>query len=110
MTARLTSATLVSALIRSVNNAGGAATVLAKGEATAGSILLICMEKAVVQSVKERLLCANGNYQWTSVGPADQDERDAYLARRRSFDPDLWLVELDIANAERFVAETGQMV
>jgi uncharacterized protein (TIGR00369 family) len=50
MSARLTSAMLVSAMIRRVNGAGGMATVLHKGEPELGAILLICMEKGIVQS------------------------------------------------------------
>lgn len=107
MTPRLTSAMLVSALVRRVNNEGGAATVLAKGDTTAGAILLILMERGIVQSVRERVLGGNGAYSWISVGPHDQADRDAYLNRRRDRDSDLWLVELDIANAERFTAEIG---
>jgi hypothetical protein len=107
VTARLTSAMLVSALIRRVGNEGGNATVLTKGDTTAGSILLICMEKGVVQSVRERVLDSAGVYAWTSVGPAEADELAGYLDRRRRRDGDLWLVELDIPNAERFAAETG---
>ena len=107
MTARLTSAMLVSALIRRVSNEGGNATVLAKGDATAGAILLICTEKGVVESVRERILDSMGIYVWTAVGPTAPDALADYLERRRSRDLDLWLVELDIANAERFAAETG---
>jgi hypothetical protein len=107
VTPRLTSAMLVSALIRRVGNEGGNATVIAKGDATAGSILLICMEKGVVQAVRERVLDVSGTYAWTPVGPADCDQLGDYLNRRRDRDTDLWLVELDIPNAERFAAETG---
>ncbi len=28
------------------------------------------------------------------------------IARKSRFDPDLWLIELDIADPERFIAET----
>lgn len=107
MTPRLTSAMLVSALIRRVGNEGGNATVLARGDATAGAIVLICMEKGVVQSVRERVLDKSGNYAWTVVGPSDAAALVDYLDRRRHRDTDLWLVELDIPNAERFAAETG---
>jgi hypothetical protein len=107
MSPRLTSAMLVSALVRRVNDEGGAATVLSKGDVTAGAILLILMERGIVQSVRERVLGGDGLYAWTAVGPAEQSDRDAYLRRRRERDSDLWLVELDIANAERFTAEIG---
>lgn len=109
MSARLTSAMLVAALIRRVNIAGGMATVLHKGEPDVGAIMLICMEKGIVQSVRERVLGMNGGYEWMPVGPGALHEIDDYLARRRARDPDLWLIELDIAQAERFAAEmTGE--
>ena len=109
-TPRLTSIMLVSAMVRRVNSAGGAAVVAARGDATAGSILLICLEKGRLSSYRERLLTANGSYRWEMVGPsADSDTGagDSWIARRRQRDPDLWVVELDIPNAERFAAEAG---
>lgn len=96
---------LVSAMIRRVHGAGGTAAVVHKGEADAGAILLICMEKGIVRSVRERVLSMTGAYAWMPVGPAAPADVDAYLDRRRSRDPDLWLLELDIADAERFAAE-----
>jgi hypothetical protein len=36
--------------------------------------------------------------------PENVEEFRAYLARRTARDPDCWLVELDIANAERLIA------
>jgi hypothetical protein len=107
VTPRLTSAMLVSALIRRVGTEGGNAAVLAKGDATAGSILLICLEKGIFKSVQERVLDVSGGYSWVSVGPSEADLLSAYTDRRRARDSDLWLVELDIANAERFAAEVG---
>ncbi len=100
---------LVSALVRRVADEGGNAMVLAKGDPQAGSVLLVCAERGVVQSVRERLLDAQGRYRWQAVGPdahGDPAPLSDYLDRRRARDPDLWLVELDIANAERFAAET----
>jgi hypothetical protein len=32
-----------------------------------------------------------------------------FLARRARFDEDLWAIELDIAEPERFIAETTSM-
>ena len=107
MTARLASGVLVSALIRRVFDAGGHAAVLHKGDPKSGSILLILMDKGQLTSVRERLLGAGSSYAWEAIGPSDADAIDAYLERRRSRDPDLWLLELDIPQAERFVAETS---
>ena len=110
MTVRLTSAMLVSALVRRVSDAGGAAVVVAKGDPTAGDILLICMEKGRTIAFRERVLRMAGGYGWEVVGPAGDaapETADAWLIRRRQRDPDLWIVELDIPNAERFAAETS---
>ncbi len=106
--ARLTSALLVSALIRRVGAAGGTTMVIAKGDPTAGAVVLIGVERGVPQSLLERVLGADGSYAWCKIGPKvieNNMELEDYLARRRMRDPDLWVIELDIANAERFAAE-----
>ena len=109
MTARLSSDMLVGALIRRVEVAGGHAMVLAKGDKGAGTILIACAERGRATGLFERALAMDGSYALVPCGPADTTDTQAvsdYLARRRSRDPDLWLVELDIAGAERFAAET----
>lgn len=109
MTPRLTSAMLVSALLRRVTQAGGNAMVLKKGDAGAGTILLVCTERGQFTSIQERILDITGSYVWQAVGPDATQEvgkADEYLERRKFRDSDLWLIELDIANAERFAAET----
>jgi hypothetical protein len=57
----------------------------------------------------ERVLNLDGGYRWQRVGPtesASSAEIADFLARRARFDEDLWAIELDIADAERFIAET----
>ena len=57
----------------------------------------------------ERILTLDGSYRWESVGPTDSSssaEIEDFLVRRTRFDEDLWAVELDIADPERFIAET----
>ncbi len=55
------------------------------------------------------MLTPDGTYRWERSGPSDSessDELNRFLARRTRFDEDLWLIELDIAQPERFIAET----
>lgn len=109
MTSRLPSDMLVTALIRRVEIEGGHAMVLARGDRGGGSILLACAERGRIEKLLERTLDMNGNYVWTPCGPQNPPEVQdfqEYLDRRRARDPDLWIVELDIAQAERFAAET----
>ena len=109
MSARLTSRMLVSALIRRVEIAGGTAAVLAKGDEMSGAILLVCSERGRTERLLERVSDLGGGWRWAECGPQDienANEVSDYLARRQRNDPDLWLVELTVADAERFAAET----
>ena len=110
MIPRVASGVLASALIRRVNAEGGHAAVLARGDETGGAILLVCAERGRFISLRERLLGVDGTYAWQDVTPPEVRESGDfgdYLSRRRSRDCDLWAIELDIANAERFAAETS---
>jgi hypothetical protein len=92
---------LVSALVRAVEAAGGGAMVLAKGDATAGAILLATAERGRATGLYERTLGPAGRYGWTATGPpvGDATALGDYIARRRRADPDQWVVELDHAQA-----------
>ena len=109
MIARLTSQLIVSAMLRRVHDAGGSAMVLAKGDATAGGILVLTLEKGGKPRFFERGIGPEGLPALLPSGPQDTEneaEITAYWQRRRSRDSDLWVVELDIAAGERFAAET----
>jgi hypothetical protein len=98
MSARLASGVLVSALLRRLAALGGHGAVLAKGDATAGALLLILVDRGTVMAMRERGLRADGAPGWIETGPPDLAEPGAvtaYCARRRGYDDDLWIVELD---------------
>lgn len=106
MDARLPAHLEVSGLIRAVQAAGGFATVLAKGERDAGTIVVLCCERGTDSRAWERMPHPDGSRRWTMVKRQESAEPQAFRAwcdRRRSQDPDLWLVELDIADGERFI-------
>ena len=108
MEARLATSVLVTALMRRAESEGGFAAVLNKGDATAGAVLVILNEKGRKQRVLERVLQPGGTYSWQdlmSQAIEDEEEFLRLMERRRSFDPDLWLIELDVPSAERFAAE-----
>jgi len=104
---RLASGALVNALVRRAAAEGGIVTVLAKGDATAGAILIVAQERGKDLRVFERGIGPDGRIGLIPAGPAGESQAvtDYWIRRRRS-DPDLWVVEVDIAAAERFVAET----
>lgn len=105
---RLKSRFLVDLLLRRTEAAGGFATVLAKGDDTSGIILVQCSERGEAGPLLERRFSTDGHYIWEAVGPTDpkdSESRANYQQRRRKADPDIWLIELDIADAPQLVAE-----
>jgi hypothetical protein len=83
--------------------------VVRKGDPDRGSLLLFVTSRGAHQAALERVLNLDGTYRWERVGPAESassTEIADFLARRARFDEDSWAIELDIADAERFIAET----
>lgn len=108
MTARLATSVHATALMRRAESQGGFAAVIAKGDSTAGAILVILTERGRNPRFLERILQANGAYSWQYVGGLtveNSSEAQKFLDRRRKNDPDLWLIELDVPSTERFAAE-----
>lgn len=101
----------VSAMIRAAEAAGGFATVVAKGDREAGVILILTIERGEAARLWERMPRLDGTRAYSLVR-AQAVENDTifsdYLARRIARDPDGWVVELDIANSDRFIAEFGR--
>jgi len=80
-----------------------------KGDEQRGSVLLFISHRGAHFAALERILNFDGTYSWQGVGPAESAssaEIADFLARRARFDEDLWAIELDIADPERFIAET----
>ncbi|HUD27825.1 MAG TPA: DUF1491 family protein [Novosphingobium sp.] len=106
MDARLPAHLEVAGLIRQVGVAGGFGMVLAKGERDAGTILLVLVHNGAGARIYERMPQLDGTRQWQCTrrhDPEKAEEFQAYLDRRKAQDPDLWIVELDVAQAERFI-------
>jgi hypothetical protein len=80
-----------------------------KGDPDRGALLLIVTSRGRHVACLERVLAVDGTYRWQATGPSESagsaDIAD-FLARRTRFDEDLWAIELDIAEPERFIAET----
>ncbi len=106
MDARLPTHLEVSGLIRSVDAAGGFATVIRKGERDAGTIMVVLTENGANTRAYERMPQLDGTRDWHCVrkqGIDKKDEFENFLTRRGEQDPDLWIVELDVAHGERFI-------
>jgi hypothetical protein len=112
MSERLPAHLEVSAILRLAETQGGFATVLAKGERDAGTILLVTLFRGAGAKLYERMPALDGSRMFVatkSEDPENPQEFSEYLARRRRQDSDIWLIEVDIADPERFVAQIAAL-
>lgn len=103
MEPRLTSAMIAASLVRRAESEGGFGAVLAKGDAIAGALLVILTRRGAEPLLLERLLQVDGRYAWEES--ARGDAVHGRVERRHKVDPDLWVIELDVGQPERFADE-----
>jgi hypothetical protein len=80
-----------------------------KGDAERGTVLIFVTSRGRNIAILERVLSLEGDYRWQATKAAESpgsEDMVNFLARRARFDDDLWALELDIADPERFIAET----
>ncbi|HEX3347809.1 MAG TPA: DUF1491 family protein [Acetobacteraceae bacterium] len=95
--ARVKAGIWVRMALRMGNASGRYGAVLHKGDPDAGGVLTVLRgpEGLVVLS---QIRAASGEPAWmrgTGPAPVDQEAADAYVARQRRFDPDLWVIEFE---------------
>jgi len=97
----------VSGLIRLAESNGGSAMVLSKGERDAGTVLIVTMFRGTDARLFERMPQLDGTRPFIVTKSQDIEkpkEFFEYIERRRSQDPDIWVLEVDIDDPERFIA------
>ena len=109
---RLTSEFQISAIRRLAEADGGFATILRKGDATSGTILLIGQVKGGNPVLFERFRPLDGEVIWQPIAyQATENETEiaVYWQKRVAQDPDLWVLELDVASTERLSRFLGTL-
>jgi len=74
------------------------AFVIAKGDLERGGVILKINRFKNGISLYEQTLDFNGNKMWRLLGEysaADEENADAAAAKKRSYDPDVWLIEVE---------------
>ena len=110
MNARLPAHLEADAIRRLAESLGGFATVLATGERDAGTLLVVCCGKGRLAAAYERMPQSHGRRAWVVSRRQDDENKQEfwdYCDRRKNQDSDLWIVELDVPDAERFIALPG---
>ncbi|MGI9482324.1 MAG: DUF1491 family protein [Hyphomicrobiales bacterium] len=106
---RLKSSLWVSAYLRRAHQAGAFGAVVRHGDDDAGAVFI----KIVAHSGEEKLFGPAPVYvlepgegrKWQRISP-ENGKLDEFLERERSFDPDLWVVEIEDRDGRDFLHET----
>lgn len=105
--ARLPAHLEAAAIRRLAESHGGFATVLARGERDAGTIALVILCRGMPATLYERMPQPGGNRLFVRTGEQDAENPSEFsqrIERMCERDADLWLLEADIPDSERFVA------
>jgi len=103
---RIRSEIIVSALLRRVFSAGGFAAVEHKGSEQAGAIFIRHRHRDGTESLyapaPQNVFAEDASERRFErrLGHVDAAHIDALIAKERSFDRDLWLIELDIEDVD----------
>ncbi|MCY7270935.1 MAG: DUF1491 family protein [Sphingomonas bacterium] len=109
MSDRLPAKLEATAIMRQVESAGGFATIIKRGDPESGALILLIAERGLSRALLERQMGDDFVYRWAiAVRPdsANPEKFRQITDKATRFDPDCWLIELDIVDAERFIAET----
>lgn len=107
--ARLPTGIVASGLIRAAEAVGGNGVVVAKGDPDAGALLLVLTCRGANPIVLERLSSLDGGLRWNrwKSGESIDFQRVAQLiAEKKRFDRDIWVLDLDVADVEQFIADS----
>ncbi len=104
---RLTAEFWVSAYLRRLSLADIAAFVTAKGDATAGAILVKQAPLDGTATLFQRSYDMDGQRIWVILAKGAEPDVDAAIAKQRSFDPDLWVIEVEDRNGRHLLDEDG---
>ncbi|TVP94943.1 MAG: DUF1491 family protein [Roseinatronobacter sp.] len=108
MTARLASGIWVSAYLRRLQLEGIAAYVITRGDDTAGAVLVkLALMNGLARAYTRGFDLEADTRVWQVLVEGAERDVDAAIARQRSFDPDLWVIEVEDARGRDFLAEMG---
>jgi hypothetical protein len=69
--------------------------VVAKGDATAGAILIKLNTLDGQACVYQRVMSMDGGRLWDVLADGAEADVDATIRRQRDFDPDIWVIEVE---------------
>ena len=108
MNPRLTADLWVSAYLARLGQASIPAYVTARGDATAGAVLVkLALLDGAARAYARMMDLTTGGRRWTVLAEGPEAEIDAVLARQRARDPDLWVIEIEDRHGRTLLDEDG---
>lgn len=108
MSARLASGLWVDAYIARLRLAAIPAYVMARGDATAGAVIVkLATMDGQARAFQRRHDLMTDERVWLILAEGDEGEVDALLRRERARDPDLWLIEIEDRQGRTLLGEEG---
>lgn len=104
---RLTAGFWVAAYLSRLRLADIPAFVTAKGDATAGAVIVKLNTLDGRARAFHRSWTLEGARVWAVLAEGPEAEVDAALARQRGFDPDLWVIEVEDRAGRSLLDEPG---
>lgn len=105
---RLTAEIWVSAYLTRLRGEAIPAFVVAKGDATAGAVLI------KLNTLDGQACCyqrsfdlMTGDRRWVVLVQGDEAEVDASITKQRGFDPDLWVIEVEDRAGRHLLDQPG---
>lgn len=106
--ARLTADFWVRAYLRRLELAGIPAYVTARGDATAGAVLVkLATLDGRARALQRSFDLATGARAWVTLSEGDEPAVDEAVRRQRRHDPDLWVIEIESRDGRTLLDEDG---
>ncbi|MDA3889850.1 MAG: DUF1491 family protein [Allgaiera sp.] len=106
--ARLTADFWVRAYLRRLQLADIPAFVTAHGDDTAGAVLVkLSTLDGRAQAFQRSFDLMSGTRAWVVLTEGEEPAVDAAIARQKSFDPDLWVIEVESRDGRHLLDEDG---
>ena len=99
----------VGALIRRAQIEGANATVVRRGDARAGTVIVKAYNTSDrTAQVFTEAFGQDGDRLWIQPVQGNESELDAYIERQSGYDPDIWVVEVKDRQGRHFIVEKVQ--
>lgn len=107
MTPRLTSEFWIQAYLTRLRGANIPAFVTARGDATAGAVLVKINTLDGQAQAFQRSYDETGTRIWITLSEGTDADVESALSKQRNFDPDIWIIEVEDKQGRSLLDEDG---